>query len=104
MRQDHADRRHLEATAPELVAVLRQAERGEVQSLSDAGEQRLVEQVNARLTPAQIREFRSGNAEALEGIPDDPHRQLELAKTWLQANKVAPGDPARPAGGRAHQS
>ncbi|WP_299483245.1 relaxase/mobilization nuclease domain-containing protein [uncultured Paracoccus sp.] len=94
VRQDYAERRHLEATAPELVAVLRQAERGEVQPLSDAEEQRLVEQVNARLTPAQIRELRSGNAEALEGISGNPRQQLELAKTWLQANKVAAGDPA----------
>jgi type IV secretion system T-DNA border endonuclease VirD2 len=62
--------------------------------LSEADEQRLVQQVNARLTPEAIRDLRSGNAEVLEGISSNPREQLELAKAWLQANKVAAGDPA----------
>ena len=93
-RQDYAGRRHLEATAPEVAAVLARAGDGEGQPLSEADEQRLVQQVNARLTPEAIRDLRSGNAEVLEGISSNPREQLELAKAWLQANKVAAGDPA----------
>jgi len=93
-RQDYAERRHMQASAPELAAVLARAGSGEGQPLSEVEEQRLVQQVNARLTPEAVRDLRSGNAEVLEGISGNPREQLELAKAWLQANKVAAGDPA----------
>ena len=94
LRQAYAERRHMAEAAPELTAVLREAGQGEVRPLSEAGQARLVEQVNARLTDADIRALRSGDAEALEAITDNPREQLELAKVWLEANKVHASDPA----------
>ncbi|WP_160144704.1 relaxase/mobilization nuclease domain-containing protein [Pseudogemmobacter humi] len=94
IRQTYAERRHLEQTAPELVAVMRQASSGKVEPMSEADQQRLVDQIDARLTPDDIKELQSGNVEVLDRITDNRLHQLELAKSYLQANKATASGPA----------
>lgn len=94
IRQTYAERRHLEQSAPELVAVMRQASGGRVEPMSEPEQQRLVDQIDARLTTDEIRDLQSGNAEVLDHITDNRLQQLELAKSYLQANKATASGPA----------
>tara|TARA_R110002110_G_scaffold350773_1_gene560775 strand:- start:27 stop:764 length:738 start_codon:yes stop_codon:yes gene_type:complete len=93
-RQDYAERRYLEETAPAVMAFVRKAASGEPETLSDIEQQRLVEQVNERLTPDAITALRSGEADVLDKFTEDPLRQLELAKTYLQSSEVTAHGPA----------
>ncbi|MEI4235294.1 hypothetical protein V8324_20890 [Roseovarius sp. D22-M7] len=61
---------------------------GAPDTLSETEQQRIVKQVNGRLTPEAINALRSGNAEVLDRFTDDPLRQLDLAKTYLQSSEV----------------
>jgi type IV secretion system T-DNA border endonuclease VirD2 len=87
-RQDYAERRYLVEVAPAVMAFLRNNDSGEPDTLSETERQRIVEQVNGRLTPEAINALRSGNAEVLDRFTDDPLRQLDLAKTYLQSSEV----------------
>jgi type IV secretion system T-DNA border endonuclease VirD2 len=93
-RQDYAERRYLEETAPAVMAFVRKTDSEGPVSISEAEQQRLVEQVNERLTPDAITALRSGNAEVLDKFTEDPLRQLELAKTYLQSSEVTAHGPA----------
>ncbi len=93
-RQDYAERRYLEETAPAVMAFVRKADAGEPETMSEAEQQRLVEQVNERLTPDAIKALRSGEAQVLDKFTEDPLRQLELAKTYLQSSEVTAHGPA----------
>lgn len=95
VKQAYAERRHLEATAPELSTALRQAAEGRVElSAGSREQQRFVEQLHDRLTPEEREALRRGNAEALDRITASPREQLELARAYLEANKVHANDPA----------
>lgn len=93
-RQSYAERRYLEETAPVVMAFVRKANSGELEPISEAEQQRLVAQVNETLAPHAITALRSGDAEALDKFTDDPLRQLELAKTYLQGNDISAHGPA----------
>ena len=93
-RQDYAERRYLVETAPEVMAFVRKAASGEPEKVSDTEQQRIVEQVNERLTPDAITALRSGEADVLDKFTEDPLRQLELAKTYLQSSEVTAHGPA----------
>jgi type IV secretion system T-DNA border endonuclease VirD2 len=73
---------------------VRKTDFGEPETISEAEQQRLVEQVNERLSPDAITALRSGNAEVLDKFTEDPLRQLELAKTYLQSSEVTAHGPA----------
>lgn len=94
VRQTYAERRHLEQTAPEVAAVLRQTSSGTADPMPEDEQQRLVAQINARLTPGDIEELQSGNVEVLDRITDNRLHQLELAKNYLQADKATASGPA----------
>lgn len=94
VRHEYAERRHLEQSAPELVAIMRQTSSGKFDPMPEAEQQRLVEQVNQRLSPTAIQELQAGNAEVLDAITDSPLEQLEIAKSYLQANKATATGPA----------
>ena len=91
-RQDYAERRYLGETAPAVLTFLRKAEAGE--SVSASEQQDIVRQVNERLSPDAIDALRSGNADVLEKFTEDPLRQLELARTYLQSSEVTAHGPA----------
>ena len=93
-RQDYAERRYLEETAPAVMAFVRKNDTGEPEQISVAEQKRLVEQVNERLTPDAINALQSGEAQVLDKFTDDPLRQLELAKTYLQSSEVTAHGPA----------
>lgn len=93
-RQAYAERRNLDATAPQLASALRQAADGKVDLASDAARQRFVEQVNDRLTPAEIDDLHRGDAKALERITPNALEQLQLARAYLEAREVHANDPA----------
>lgn len=93
-RQDYAGRRYLEETAPAVMAFVRKAASGEPETVSDTEQQRIVEQVNEGLTPDAINALRSGEAQVLDKFTEDPLRQLELAKTYLQSSEVTAHGPA----------
>ena len=93
-RQAHAERRNLDATAPQLASALRQAADGKVDLASDAARQRFVKQVNDRLTPAEIDDLHRGDAKALERITPNALEQLQLARAYLEAREVHANDPA----------
>ena len=93
-RQDYAERRYLAETAPEVAAFLQRAETGDAEPMSGAAGQRLVEQMNERLSTDELKALRSGNAEVLEKFTGDPLRQLELAKTYLESSEVTAHGPA----------
>jgi type IV secretion system T-DNA border endonuclease VirD2 len=94
VRQVYAERRHLEASAPDLAAALRQAGDGRVDLTSDTAQRRFVEQINERLTPDERADLRAGDAEALHRITRDPRTQLELARAYLEVDKVHSNDAA----------
>jgi len=93
-RQDYAERRYLAETAPEVADFLRRAEASDAAPMSEAAGQRLVEQMNERLSANELKALRSGNAEVLEKFTGDPLRQFELAKTYLESSEVTAHDPA----------
>ena len=94
VRQAYAERRHLDVTAPELASALRQAADGRVDLASDSDRQRLVEQIQERLTPAELADLHQGDAGALERISANPREQLALARAYLEASEVHANDPA----------
>ncbi|OWV40331.1 MULTISPECIES: endonuclease, partial [Mameliella] len=91
-RQDYAERRYLEETAPTVMAFVRNADAGK--SATETEQQQIVRQVNERLSPEAINALRSGNSEVLDRFTEDPLRQLELAKTYLQSSEVTAHGPA----------
>jgi type IV secretion system T-DNA border endonuclease VirD2 len=93
-RQDYAERRYLTETAPDVAAFLQQAAAGDAEPMSEVAAQRLVEQMNERLSTDELKALRSGNAEVLEKFTGDPLRQLELAKTYLESSEVTAHGPA----------
>jgi type IV secretion system T-DNA border endonuclease VirD2 len=93
-RQDYAERRYLEEAAPAVMAFVRKNDAGEPEPISEAEQQRLVEQVNERLTPDAITALRSGEVHVLDKFTEDPLRQLELAKTYLQSSEITAHGPA----------
>ncbi len=93
-RQAYAERRNLDATAPQLASALRQAVDGKVDLASDAARQRFVEQVNDRLTPAEIDDLHRGDAKVLDRITPNALEQLQLARAYLEAKEVHANDPA----------
>ena len=93
-RQDYAERRYVGETAPEVAAFLQRAEAGEAEPMPAAAGQRLVEQMNERLSTEELKALRSGSAEVLEKFTGDPLRQLELAKTYLESSEVTAHGPA----------
>ncbi|WP_306006443.1 relaxase/mobilization nuclease domain-containing protein [Aquicoccus porphyridii] len=91
-RQDYAERRYLEETAPTVMAFVRNNEVGG--PLPESEQQDIVRQVDERLSPDAIDALRAGNAEVLDKFTEDPLRQLELAKTYLQSSEVTAHGPA----------
>ena len=59
---------------------------GKVDLASDAARQRFVEQVNDRLTPAEIDDLHRGDAKALERITPNALEQLQLARAYLEGS------------------
>lgn len=94
VRQAYAERRHLTESAPELASALRETGAGRPEPMSEAQQQRFIVQVEDRLTSEEIRDLRSGDAEALHRITTNPKEQLELARSYLHANKLGADDPA----------
>ncbi|WP_232831704.1 relaxase/mobilization nuclease domain-containing protein [Pseudogemmobacter bohemicus] len=93
-RQAHAERRSLDVTAPQLASALRQAADGKVDLASDTAQQRFVEQVNDRLTPAEINDLHRGDAKVLDRLTPNALEQLQLARAYLEARDVHANDPA----------
>lgn len=93
-RQDYAERRYLEETAPAVAAYFRRAEGDDLAPMSEAEQQRMVAQIEKSLTSDEITALRSGNAEVLDKFTDDPLRQIELAKTYLEMSEVTAHGPA----------
>jgi type IV secretion system T-DNA border endonuclease VirD2 len=62
--------------------------------LSESEQQDIVQQINERLSPDAIDALRVGNADVLDKFTEDPLRQLELAKTYLQSSEVTAHGPA----------
>lgn len=91
-RQDYAERRFLDETAPAVMAFVRKAGAGE--PISDTEQRDIVRQVDERLTPDALEALRNGNADVLHRFTEDPLRQLELAKTYLQSSEVTAHGPA----------
>lgn len=87
-RQDYAERRYLAETAPEVAAFLRKAETEDATPMSEAEQQHLVAQIDKSLTPDAVAALRAGNAEVLDKFTEQPLRQLELAKTYLESSEI----------------
>ena len=87
-RQDYAERRFMAKTAPDVATFLRRAEAEDGTPLSEAAGQRLIEQIDRNLTPDAVVALRAGNAEVLDKFSQDPLRQLELAKAYLESSEV----------------
>jgi type IV secretion system T-DNA border endonuclease VirD2 len=93
-RQDYAERRFLAETAPDVATFLKRAEAEDGTSLSEGVGQRLIEQIDRNLTPDAVAALRAGNAEVLDKFSQDPLRQLELAKAYLESSAVTAHGPA----------
>jgi type IV secretion system T-DNA border endonuclease VirD2 len=76
------------------MAFVREAVSGEPEPISEAEQQRLVEQVNERLSPDAITALRSGEPQVLDKFTEDPLRELELAMSYLQSSEVTAHGPA----------
>jgi type IV secretion system T-DNA border endonuclease VirD2 len=74
------------------MAFVRNADAGD--PISEAERNDIVRQVNERLSPDAIDALRAGNADVLDKFTQDPLRQLELAKTYLQSSEVTAHGPA----------
>jgi len=93
-RQDYAERRYLAEMTPAVADYLRRAEAGDPASMSEAEQQRFVAQIDRSLTPDAVAGLRAGNAEVLDKFSQDPLRQLELAKAYLESSEVTAHGPA----------
>ena len=93
-RQDYAERRYLAEMTPAVADYLRRAEAGDPAPMSEAEQQRFVAQIDKSLTPDAVAALRSGNAEVLDKFSQDPLRQLELAKAYLESSEVTAHGPA----------
>ena len=93
-RQDYAERRYLAETVPDVAAFLRKAETEDATPMSEAEQQHLVAQIDKSLTPDAVAALRAGNAEVLDKFTEQPLRQLELAKAYLESSEVTAHGPA----------
>lgn len=93
-RQDYAERRYLAEMTPAVADYLRRAEAGDPPPMSEAEQQRFVAQIDRSLTPDAVAGLRAGNAEVLDKFSQDPLRQLELAKAYLESSEVTAHGPA----------
>ncbi|MDP3194593.1 relaxase/mobilization nuclease domain-containing protein [Tabrizicola sp.] len=93
-RQDYAERRYLAEMTPAVAEYLRWAEAGDPAPMSEAEQQRFVAQIDKSLTPDAVAALRVGNAEVLDKFSQDPLRQLELAKAYLESSEVTAHGPA----------
>ncbi|SOC17240.1 relaxase/mobilization nuclease domain-containing protein [Rhodobacter maris] len=93
-RQSYAERRFLAETAPDVTTFLRRADAEEGHPLSDAAGQRLVAQIDRNLAPDAITALCAGHADVLDKFTQDPLRQLELAKAYLESSEVTAHGPA----------
>lgn len=93
-RQDYAERRYLAEMTPAVADYLRRAEAGDSAPMSEAEQQRFVAQIDRSLTPDAVAGLRAGNAEVLDKFSQDPLRQLELAKAYLESSEVTAHGPA----------
>jgi type IV secretion system T-DNA border endonuclease VirD2 len=93
-RQDYAERRYLAEMTPAVAEYLRRAEAGDLAPMSEAEQQRFVAQIDKSLTPDAVAALRAGNAEVLDKFSQDPLRQLELAKAYLESSEVTAHGPA----------
>ncbi|MGB4909500.1 MAG: endonuclease, partial [Tabrizicola sp.] len=93
-RQNYAERRYLVEMTPAVAEHLRRAEADDPVPMSEAEQQRLVEQIDKSLTPDAVAALRAGNAEVLDKFSQDPLRQLELAKAYLESSEVTAHGPA----------
>jgi type IV secretion system T-DNA border endonuclease VirD2 len=93
-RQDYAERRYLAEMTPAVADYLRRAEAGDPAPMSEAEQQRFVAQIDRSLTPDAVAGLRAGNAEVLDKFSQDPLRQLELAKAYLESSEVTAHGPA----------
>ena len=93
-RQDYAERRYLAEMTPAVADYLRRAEAGDPAPMSEAEQQRFVAQIDKSLTPDAVAALRAGNAEVLDKFSQDPLRQLELAKAYLESSEVTAHGPA----------
>lgn len=93
-RQDYAERRYLAEMTPAVAEYLRRAEAGDPAPMSEAEQQRFVAQIDRSLTPDAVAGLRAGNAEVLDKFSQDPLRQLELAKAYLEGSEVTAHGPA----------
>ena len=93
-RQDYAERRYLAEMTPAVADYLRRAEAGDPAPMSEAEQQRFVAQIDMSLTPDAVAGLRAGNAEVLDKFSQDPLRQLELAKAYLESSEVTAHGPA----------
>jgi type IV secretion system T-DNA border endonuclease VirD2 len=93
-RQDYAESRYLAEMTPAVADYLRRAEAGDPEPMSEAEQQRFVAQIDKSLTPDAVAALRAGNAEVLDKFSQDPLRQLELAKAYLESSEVTAHGPA----------
>lgn len=93
-RQDYAERRYLAEMTPAVAEYLRRAEAGDPAPMSEAEQQRFVAQIDKSLTPDAVAALRAGDAEVLDKFSQDPLRQLELAKAYLESSEVTAHGPA----------
>ncbi len=93
-RQDHAERRFMAETAPDVMTFLQRAEAEDGTALSETAGQRLIEQVDRNLTPNAVTALRAGHADVLDKFTEHPLRQLELAKAYLESSEVTAHGPA----------
>jgi type IV secretion system T-DNA border endonuclease VirD2 len=93
-RQDYAERRYLAAMTPAVAEYLRRTEAGDPAPMSEAEQQRFVAQIDKSLTPDAVAALRAGDAEVLDKFSQDPLRQLELAKAYLESSEVTAHGPA----------
>ncbi|MFC3084909.1 relaxase/mobilization nuclease domain-containing protein [Tabrizicola soli] len=93
-RQAYAERRFMAETAPDVMTFLQRAEAEDVKPFSETDGQRLVAQINRNLTPNAVIALRAGHADVLDKFTEDPLRQLELAKAYLESSEVTAHGPA----------
>lgn len=93
-RHDYAERRFMAETAPDVASFLWRADAEGGTTLSEGVGQRLIEQIDRNLTPNAVAALRAGNAEVLDKFSQDPLRQLELAKAYLESSEVTAHGPA----------
>ena len=92
-RQGYAERRFMAETAPDVATFIRRAEAENGTPVSEGVGQRLIEQIDRNLTPDAVAALRAGNAEVLDKFSQDPLRQLELAKAYLESSEVTAHGP-----------